>query len=115
MTVQSTTGAGQSAPTGGSSSSTSALMDPLANKEAFLKLLVAQLQNQDPLNPTDPTQFLSQLTEISGVEQMVEMRQDLDTIQATLTAGAANTGTAGANGTSGPSNAPGSSNGTSNS
>lgn len=59
-------------------------MDPQTTEQDFLKLLVAQLQNQDPLNPVDGTQFLSQLTEINSVEQLVQVNQTLTNIQAGL-------------------------------
>jgi flagellar basal-body rod modification protein FlgD len=39
------------------------------NKDDFMKLFIAQLQNQDPLSPQDPTQFLSQLAQMTQVEQ----------------------------------------------
>jgi flagellar basal-body rod modification protein FlgD len=52
----------------------SALGDPLANEQTFLKLLVSQLQNQDPLNPTDSNQFVSQLTSYSQLEQLIGIR-----------------------------------------
>ena len=39
-------------------------------KDEFLKLLVTQLQNQDPLNPQDDTQFISQLAQFSALEQI---------------------------------------------
>jgi len=55
--------------------------DALANKEVFLKLLVAQIQNQNPLNPSDPVEFLSQLTQFSNLEQTLGMRQNLDAIR----------------------------------
>lgn len=35
----------------------------------FLMLMMAQLQNQDPLNPADPTQFMSELAQFSSLEQ----------------------------------------------
>lgn len=44
----------------------------------FLQLLVAQLQNQDPTNPSDPTQFVSQLASFSAVEQQVNTNSKLD-------------------------------------
>lgn len=54
--------------------------DALANKEVFLQLLVAQIQNQDPLNPSDSIQFLSQLSQFTQVEQTLGMRDDLKRI-----------------------------------
>ena len=45
----------------------------LLSREAFLTLLVEQLKNQDPLNPMDNQQFLSQLAELSSVEQLQSM------------------------------------------
>ena len=44
-------------------------------KDDFLKLLVAQLQNQDPSNPTDGTQFMGQLAQFSSLEQMTNVSQ----------------------------------------
>jgi len=56
----------------------------LANEGTFLKLLVAQLQNQDPLQPQDGTQFVTQLAQFSGLEQNLAMRSDLDAIRTHL-------------------------------
>ena len=56
----------------------------LANENTFLKLLVAQLKNQDPVNPQDGTQFVAQLAQFSGLEQSIQMRQDLDAIRTAL-------------------------------
>ena len=55
----------------------------LANESTFLTLLVAQLQNQDPLQPADGMQF---------VEQSLAMRTDLDSINTKFTS----TGSSGA-------------------
>ncbi len=62
--------------------------DGLANEATFLKLLVAQLQNQDPLNPQDGTQFVAQLAQFSDLEQSIQMRTDLDSIKTTLSTAA---------------------------
>ena len=56
--------------------------DPQMNE--FLQLLTAQLKNQDPSSPTDPTQFVSQLAQFSTVEQLVQSNTKLDTISTTL-------------------------------
>jgi flagellar basal-body rod modification protein FlgD len=45
---------------------------------AFLTLLMAQIKNQDPTQPQDPTQFLSQLATFSSVEQAVKTNAKLD-------------------------------------
>lgn len=57
------------------------------SKDLFLKLMVAQLRNQNPLNPVDGVDFLAQLSQISGVEQMVEMRKQLEGIHDLLASG----------------------------
>ncbi|MBP9837621.1 MAG: hypothetical protein KBC84_02805 [Proteobacteria bacterium] len=44
----------------------------------FLKLLVNQLQNQDPLNPMDNQQFAVQLSQFSSVEQLIDINKKLD-------------------------------------
>jgi flagellar basal-body rod modification protein FlgD len=46
----------------------------------FLQLLVSQLQNQDPLNPTDSTTFVTQLAQFSELEQVIAIRNDTDTL-----------------------------------
>jgi flagellar basal-body rod modification protein FlgD len=50
----------------------------------FLTLLTAQLKNQDPMQPTDPTQFVAQLAQFSTVEQLVQGNTKLDTISQSL-------------------------------
>jgi flagellar basal-body rod modification protein FlgD len=52
-----------------------------ATKDMFLKLLVAQIKNQDPLNPADGTQFLTQLAQFQQVEQGLNMEQDIAAIR----------------------------------
>src|SRR5471030_3077604 len=49
---------------------------PAATQDMFTKLLVAQIQNQDPLQPTDPSQFVDQLTQLSQTESL----QNLSTL-----------------------------------
>ena len=61
------------------SSALPANVDGLANENTFLQLLVAQIKNQDPTNPTDSVQFLSQLAQFSQLEQLIGIRQELKT------------------------------------
>jgi flagellar basal-body rod modification protein FlgD len=46
--------------------------------QSFLKLLIAQLKNQDPTKPMDSTQFVSQLASFSAVEQQISTNARLD-------------------------------------
>ena len=49
-------------------------------KEDFLKLLVAQLTHQDPTNPVQETEFITQLATYSGLEQQMTMNKNLETL-----------------------------------
>ncbi|ONG55270.1 hypothetical protein BKE38_09300 [Pseudoroseomonas deserti] len=48
--------------------------------QSFLVLLTTQLQNQDPTNPTDSTQFTTQLAQFSAVEQQIATNAHLETL-----------------------------------
>ncbi|MBX9589533.1 MAG: flagellar hook assembly protein FlgD [Hyphomonadaceae bacterium] len=72
-----------------------ATSDPAASKStdvngasvdynAFLKLLIAQMKNQDPTKPMDSAQFMAQLASFSNVEQGVKMNQKLDSLMTSL-------------------------------
>ena len=50
------------------------------NYDTFLKILTAQIQNQDPLQPMDSAQFTQQLVQFSGVEQQIKANTSLDTL-----------------------------------
>jgi flagellar basal-body rod modification protein FlgD len=49
-------------------------------KSQFLELLVAQLQNQDPLDPVDNQQFVAQLATFSSLEQLISINQGVSTL-----------------------------------
>ena len=51
--------------------------DQQMGKSAFMKLLVAQLQNQDPLAPTDNQAFIAQLAQFSSLEEMQGVNENL--------------------------------------
>ncbi len=63
-----------------SSDTTKASAKNTIDYDAFLKLLVAQLANQDPLNPTDSTEYVAQFATFSGVEQSISTNRKLDSL-----------------------------------
>jgi flagellar basal-body rod modification protein FlgD len=67
--------------TGGTTSSSSSLK---LGTTDFLQLLMTQLTNQNPLDPTDPTEFTSQLATYSGLEQQINMNDTLTTMSDSL-------------------------------
>lgn len=82
---------GSSATTGSTSGNSSASLAAPPSEEMFLNLLVAQIQNQDPLNPTDSTQFVSQLAQFSELEQVIGIRSDIESQMSTQEIAQANT------------------------
>lgn len=55
----------------------SATSNASLDKNAFLRLMIEQLKSQDPLNPTDSTQFTSQLAQFSSLEQLSNINESL--------------------------------------
>jgi len=73
-------------------------VDKAMGKDDFLKLLVAQMQNQDPMNPTDNKDSIAQLAQFSSLEQMNNISTAMNALsqsmvnfsqQSSLTQGAA--------------------------
>ena len=83
------------ATTGATSSGASTSPASGVNEQVFLNLLVAQLKNQDPMNPTDSTQFVSQLAQFSELEQVIGIRGDIETQMSSTTAATGASSTAG--------------------
>lgn len=70
---------GAVAGTQGSGSLTGAA-SPELGKDAFLQLLVLQMQNQDPLSPVDNQQMLAQLAQFSALEAMTNLNDNFETL-----------------------------------
>jgi flagellar basal-body rod modification protein FlgD len=49
--------------------------------QGFLQILTAQLQAQDPLDPLNPNDFLSQLAAFSSLNELIHIRADLDSLR----------------------------------
>jgi len=47
-------------------------------RDEFLQMLIAQLENQDPLNPQDATEFTAQLAQFSSLEQLISIESSID-------------------------------------
>jgi flagellar basal-body rod modification protein FlgD len=64
-----------SATTSGTAATPQATSNPglQVNETQFLQLMVDQLQHQDPTNPSDPTDFVSQLAQLTSVEQQTNV------------------------------------------
>ncbi len=57
------------------------------NQDDFLKLLVTQLTNQDPLKPQTDTEFVAQMTQFTNLEQTKQMNADIAKLRVQTTLG----------------------------
>jgi flagellar basal-body rod modification protein FlgD len=80
MTVTGVTSASSAAATTQVKSNKTAQETNLLDYNAFLKLFIAELKNQDPTNPTDSATYLAQLANFSNVEQSIKTNAKLDEI-----------------------------------
>ena len=48
------------------------------DKDLFLKMLVAQMTNQDPFNTQDPSQYITQLAQFNSFEQMMQLNDSME-------------------------------------
>jgi len=78
---QALTAASNTASTGASPTSSDPTQDP---QNMFVQLLTAQLQNQSPLDPIDPSQFTTQLVQFNMLDQLAQINQTLQNALAPL-------------------------------
>lgn len=63
-----------------SSSSSSSADNSTITANDFLTLLVTELKNQDPTQPTDPTTYIQQLVGVNSLQQLIQINQGIGTI-----------------------------------
>jgi len=66
-----------SAPTSTTPTSAPATSDTELTGNSFITLLTAQLQAQDPFDPTDPTTFLNELVQFNSLQQLIDINTQL--------------------------------------
>jgi flagellar basal-body rod modification protein FlgD len=79
-TSSGSTGSSSSGASAAQAAGTAASQQIAGNFDTFLQLLTTQLQNQDPLDPLDTSQFTQQLVEFASVEQQVDMNTNMQTL-----------------------------------
>jgi flagellar basal-body rod modification protein FlgD len=70
----------QSADTQTTGKTTPSATDAMG-KDAFLKIFLAQMQHQDPLNPMEGTEFTAQLAQFSSLEQLYNVNENLESLK----------------------------------
>lgn len=86
MTAVQNTGATLAAPVTAGSQQKSAASEMGATEDRFLKLLVTQMKNQDPLNPLDNAQVTSQMAQLSTVTGIEKLNATVKSLAASFTA-----------------------------
>ena len=82
-TAPSSNGSSGSAAAAAASSSSSATgLNQLDNSQTFLNLLVAQLKNQDPSNPANPTSFMTEIAQLTAVQSQTSLNAEEQTVAA---------------------------------
>lgn len=71
----------QRAASGGAAAAAAGSGKSEVSQETFLKLLIAQLQHQDPLNPMNSQEFTAQLATFNMLEQLVQMNRRLEAMR----------------------------------
>lgn len=80
-----------STTTNGSSSSTGSDTSDITSSD-FLTLLVSELQNQDPTQPTDPNEYITQLAQVNSLQQLISINQGIGTLDSSIPSSGSSSG-----------------------
>ena len=78
----------------GQALSATAARETALGQDAFLKLLLTQLQHQDPTQPMKDTEFIAQLAQFSQLEKLTDISQSMKQLTAAIVGAAGSTGDA---------------------
>ncbi len=70
---------------GASTNGTSTTDNSTITANDFLTLLVSELKNQDPTQPTDPSAYIQQLVGVNSLQQLIQINQGLSTFETAIT------------------------------
>ena len=82
--VQATPKASTATPTTPTTSTSSAASSSNITSNDFLTLLVSELKNQDPTQPTDPNQYITQLAQVNSLQQLISINQGIGTLDSAI-------------------------------
>jgi flagellar basal-body rod modification protein FlgD len=80
-----------------SSSSSAAADSSTITADDFLTLLVSELQNQDPTQPTDPNEYITQLAQVNSLQQLISINQGIGTLDGAVSSPPSSSGSSGSN------------------
>lgn len=81
-----------SAPSSGSPTTSGVTLNSNSAEQTFIKLLVTELQSQDPTQPMDPTQMVGQMFSMNQLQQLIDINQTLSTALGGTTPSGSTTG-----------------------
>jgi flagellar basal-body rod modification protein FlgD len=98
--VQATPKDAQTSGTTNNSSSSAASGSSDITSNDFLTLLVSELKNQDPTQPTDPNQYITQLAQVNSLQQLISINQGIGTLDSAISSPSSSSATGASSGTS---------------
>jgi len=75
----------ETSSTGSSADSSNTTDNSTITANDFLTLLVSELKNQDPTQPTDPSAYIQQLVGVNSLQQLIQINQGLSTFETAIT------------------------------